>query len=248
MSEKKIVAVVNGKEIFEQDVLKFLNDMGPQMAMQFQSEEGIQRVVDELVNQELLYLDAVDSKMSEEADYEELLELAKVNLLKNYAFNKLVGKETVSEEEIEKFYNDYKENFQRPEMLNASHILVDSEEKANDIVEEIKNGLSFEDAAMKYSSCPSKEQGGNLGEFGKGQMVPEFENAAFDMDEGEISGPVKSQFGYHIIKLNEKLPESLSTMEEVHEEIKNQIVRMKQQDKYMNKVNELTEKYKVERF
>ncbi len=248
MSEKKIVAVVNGKEIFEQDVLKFLNDMGPQMAMQFQSEEGIQRVVDELVNQELLYLDAVDSKMSEEADYEELLELAKVNLLKNYAFNKLVGKETVSEEEIEKFYNDYKENFQRPEMLNASHILVDSEEKANEIVEEIKNGLSFEDAAMKYSSCPSKEQGGNLGEFGKGQMVPEFENAAFDMGEGEISGPVKSQFGYHIIKLNEKLPESLSTMEEVHEEIKNQIVRMKQQDKYMNKVNELTEKYKVERF
>lgn len=248
MSEKKIVAVVNGKEIFEQDVLKFLNDMGPQMAMQFQSEEGIQRVVDELVNQELLYLDAVDSKMSEEADYEELLELAKVNLLKNYAFNKLVGKETVSEEEIEKFYNDYKENFQRPEMLNASHILVDSEEKANEIVEEIKNGLSFEDAAMKYSSCPSKEQGGNLGEFGKGQMVPEFENTAFDMGEGEISGPVKSQFGYHIIKLNEKLPESLSTMEEVHEEIKNQIVRMKQQDKYMNKVNELTEKYKVERF
>ena len=248
MSEKKIVAVVNGKEIYEQDVLKFLNDMGPQMAMQFQSEEGIQRVVDELVNQELLYLDAVDSKMSEEADYEELLELAKVNLLKNYAFNKLVGKETVSEEEIEKFYNDYKENFQRPEMLNASHILVDSEEKANEIVEEIKNGLSFEDAAMKYSSCPSKEQGGNLGEFGKGQMVPEFENAAFDMEEGEISGPVKSQFGYHIIKLNEKLPESLSSMEEVHEEIKNQIVRMKQQDKYMNKVNELTEKYKVERF
>ena len=248
MSEKKIVAVVNGKEIFEQDVLKFLNDMGPQMAMQFQSEEGIQRVVDELVNQELLYLDAVDSKMSEEADYEELLELAKVTLLNNYAFNKLVGKETVSEEEIEKFYNDYKENFQRPEMLNASHILVDSEEKANEIVEEIKNGLSFEDAAMKYSSCPSKEQGGNLGEFGKGQMVPEFENAAFDMGEGEISGPVKTQFGYHIIKLNEKLPESLSTMEEVHEEIKNQIVRMKQQDKYMNKVNELTEKYKVERF
>lgn len=248
MSEKKVVAIVNGKEIFEQDVLKFLNDMGPQMAMQFQSPEGINRVVDELVNQELLYLDAVDSKMEEEAEYKELLELTKVNLLKNFAFNKLIGKETVNEEEISKFYEDYKENFQRPQMLNASHILIDSEEKAKEVVEEINNGLSFEDAAIKYSSCPSKEQGGNLGEFGRGQMVPEFENAAFEMEEGEISGPVKSQFGYHIIQVNEKLPEATSSMEEVKDEITNQIIRMKQQDKYMNKVNELVKRYEVQRF
>lgn len=248
MSEKKIVAIVNGKEIFEQDVLKFLNDMGPQMAMQFQSPEGIQRVVDELVNQELLYLDAVDTKMNEEEEYNQLLDLAKDNLLKNYAFNKLIGEETVTEEEIETFYNDYKDNFQRPEMVNAGHILIDSEEKAKEILEEIKNGLSFEDAAVKYSSCPSKEQGGNLGEFGRGQMVPEFENAAFEMEEGAISEPIKSEFGYHIIKLNEKLPEAASSMEEVEEEIKNQIVRMKQQDKYMHKVDELTKKYEVKRF
>lgn len=248
MSEKKVVAIVNGKEIFEQDVLKFLNDMGPQMAMQFQSPEGINRVVDELVNQELLYLDAVDSKMEEEAEYNQLLELTKVNLLKNYAFNKLIGQETVNEDEIVKFYDDYKENFQRPEMLNASHILIDSEEKAKEIVEEINSGLSFEDAAIKYSSCPSKEQGGNLGEFARGQMVPEFENAAFEMEEGKISGPVKSQFGYHIIKLNERLAEATSTMEEVKDEITNQIIRMKQQDKYTNKVNELVERYEVQRF
>lgn len=248
MTDKKMVAIVNGKEIFEEDVLKFLNDMGPQMAMQFQSAEGIQRVVDELVNQELLYLDAVDSNMEQEEEYKELLELTKVNLLKNFAFNKLIGKEEVNEKEIEEFYNEYKENFQRPEMLNASHILIDSEEKAKEIAEEIKNDLSFEDAAMKYSSCPSKEQGGNLGEFGRGQMVAEFENAAFEMEEGAISDPVKSQFGYHIIKLNEKLPASVSTIEEVKDEITGQIIRMKQQNKYMDKVNELTKKYEVKRF
>lgn len=248
MTEKKMVAIVNGKEIFEEDVLKFINDMGPQMAMQFQSPEGIERVVDELVNQELLYLDAVDSNMEQEEEYNELLELTKVNLLKNFAFNKLIGKEEASEKEIEDFYNEYKENFQRPEMLNASHILIDSEEKANEIADEIKSGLSFEDAAMKYSSCPSKEQGGNLGEFGRGQMVPEFENAAFDMEVGTISDPVKSQFGYHIIKLNEKLPASVSSLEETKDEITNQIIRMKQQNKYMDKVNELTQKYEVKRF
>lgn len=248
MTEKKLVAIVNGKEIFEQDVLKFLNDMGPQMAMQFQSEEGIQRVVEELVNQELLYLDAVDSKMEEEEEYKELLDLTKANLLKNYAFNKMIGKETATKEEVEAFYNEHKADFQRPEMVNASHILIDSEEKAKEIVEEINSGLSFEEAAMKYSSCPSKEKGGNLGEFGRGQMVPEFEVAAFEMEEGTISDPVKSQFGYHIIKLNEKTSESLSTFEEVKDEITNQVIRMKQQDKYMDKVNQLTEKYEVKRF
>lgn len=247
MTEKNLVAVVNGKEIYEQDVLKFINDMGPQMAMQFQSPEGIERVVDELVNQELIYLDAVDSNLDQEEEYKELLDLTKVNLLKNYAFNKLIGNEDVSEKEIEDFYNEYKDNFQRPEMLNASHILVDSKEKADEIAGEIKAGLSFEDAATKYSSCPSKEQGGNLGEFGRGQMVPEFENAAFEMEEGTISDPVKSQFGYHIIKLNQKLPASLSSLEETKDEIKNQIIRMKQQNKYMDKVNELTEKYEVKR-
>ena len=247
MTEKKMVAVVNGKEIYEDDVLKFINDMGPQMAMQFQSPEGIERVVDELVNQELLYLDAVDSNLEEEAEYKELLELTKVNLLKNYAFNKLIGIEEASEKEIEDFYEQYKENFQKPEMLNASHILVESEEKAKEIADEIKNGLSFEDAAMKYSSCPSKEQGGNLGEFGRGQMVPEFENAALEMEEGSISDPVKSQFGYHIIKLNQKLPATVSAIEEVQDEITNQIIRMKQQDKYMDKVNKLTQKYEVKR-
>ncbi len=248
MIEKKLVAIVNGKEIFEQDVLKFLNDMGPQMAMQFQSEEGIQRVVEELVNQELLYLDAVDTNMEEEEAYKELLDLTKANLLKNYAFNKLVVKETATKEEVEAFYNEHKDNFQRSEMVNASHILIDSEEKAKEIVGEINNGLSFEEAAMRYSSCPSKEQGGNLGEFGRGQMVPEFEVAAFEMEEGTISDPVKSQFGYHIIKLNEKTSESLSTLEEVKDEITNQVIRMKQQDKYMDKVNQLTEKYEVKRF
>lgn len=248
MTEKKMVAIVNGKEIFEADVLKFINDMGPQMAMQFQSPEGIDRVVDELVNQELIYLDAVESNMEQEEEYKELLNLTKVNLLKNFAFNKLIGKEEASEKEIEDFYNEYKENFQRPEMLNASHILIDSEEKAKEIADEIKNGLSFEDAAMKYSSCPSKEQGGNLGEFGKGQMVPEFENAALEMEEGTISDPVKSQFGYHIIKLNKKIPATVSTIEETKDEIINQIIRMKQQTKYMDKVNELTQKYEVKRF
>ena len=86
-------------------------------------------------------------------------------------------------------------------MVKASHILVKTEDKANWICNELKKGKEFGKLAKEYSDCPSKEDGGNLGFFGKGQMVKEFEDAAFSLKEGEISKPVKTQFGYHLIKV-----------------------------------------------
>src|SRR5690554_6094093 len=100
MTDQQLVAVVNGKEITREDVLKFLNDMGPQVAMQFQSPEGIQRVIQEMVNQELLYFDAVDQRMEDEAEFKEAFEATKKNLLKGYAFNKLVENINADEEEM----------------------------------------------------------------------------------------------------------------------------------------------------
>jgi peptidyl-prolyl cis-trans isomerase C len=84
--------------------------------------------------------------------------------------------------------------------IKASHILVENETHCKQLLEELKNGKSFEELAKQSSKCPSGEKGGDLGSFGKGQMVPQFENAAFKLEIGEISGPVKTQFGYHIIK------------------------------------------------
>lgn len=244
--DNKLVAKVNGKEITRADVLKFLNDMGPQMAMQFQSPEGIQRVVDEMVNQELLYLDAKANNLHEDEEYKNLLETTEVTLLKNYAFNKAIATEPPTEEEIEAYYNDNKETFGNPEMLTASHILVESEDTANEVKEALNGGLSFEEGAAKYSTCPSKEQGGKLGEFGRGQMVKEFEDAAFEMEVGAVSDPVKSQFGYHIIYLEDKTPAQEKTLAEAREEVANHVTRSKQQDKYMERVNELKEVYEVE--
>ncbi len=83
----------------------------------------------------------------------------------------------------------------------ASHILVDSEERCNEIKAEIEAGLSFADAAKANSSCPSSAQGGDLGKFGPGQMVPEFDEAIFSGDVGVLYGPIKTQFGYHLIDI-----------------------------------------------
>ena len=84
--------------------------------------------------------------------------------------------------------------------IKASHILVEKYTKAQELYEDIRAGENFEDLARKYSSCPSKKRGGNLGEFSKGDMVPEFWNACMKLKIGEISQPIKTQYGYHIIK------------------------------------------------
>ena len=83
--------------------------------------------------------------------------------------------------------------------VNAAHILVNSEKDAQNILARLEKGEKFEDLAKRFSKCPSKSKGGNLGWFGKGDMVKEFEDAAFAANKGEVVGPVKTQFGYHLI-------------------------------------------------
>jgi len=87
--------------------------------------------------------------------------------------------------------------------INASHILVKTETEALACLTYMKNGKTFEDLAKEKSLCPSKRNGGSLGWFGRGMMVPEFEKAAFSAQKGDIVGPVKTQFGYHLIKVND---------------------------------------------
>ncbi len=86
--------------------------------------------------------------------------------------------------------------------IRAQHILVDHKHEAEDILKKIDDGESFEQLAKNYSSCGSASSGGDLGEFGKGMMVKPFEEAAFSLSPGEVSGPVQTQFGFHIIKRN----------------------------------------------
>lgn len=90
-----------------------------------------------------------------------------------------------------------------PSKVNASHILVKTESEANVVLYDITHGKTFEDVAKEKSMCPSGKKGGNLGWFGKNQMVKEFETAAFNLKKGEISKPVKTQFGWHILKVND---------------------------------------------
>lgn len=242
--EKKILAKVGDKEISNIDIDHALQGLDPYQAQQFQTEEGRKYVLEDLVNQELLYMYAKENKIDENEDFrKEMAEIEK-NVLKQYVINQILTEVKLTDEEKQAFYEANKANFSNPETANAKHILVDSEEKANEILAQIKAGdVTFEDAARANSTCPSKDQGGDLGTFGRGQMVPEFEEAVFNMNNGEVSGPVKTQFGYHLIKLENKNESSIPAYDEVAEEVGKTLLFQRQGEVYQQKLNEVKEKY-----
>lgn len=244
--DNKVLAVLNGREITQREldetILKFPQDRQSYL----RTEEGRKQLLDEIVNFELIYNYAKDNNMEDDKDYVLQMERAKKEILTQVAIAKLLSQVKVSEEELENYYNNNKNMFMKEETVSAKHILVDALDKANDVLKCINEGMTFEEAANKYSSCPSKSSGGNLGEFGKGRMVPEFEKAAFSLEVGVISDPVKTQFGYHIIKIEAKNPASIIPLDEIKNDIRIQLLQENQKKRYMEFTSELKNKYSVE--
>lgn len=247
MQENKVLATIGDREITTEEVQAFISRMGPQ-GQQFQSPEGIKNIANELVNQHLLYLEAKENGLDNHDIYKEQVELAKADILTQYAFRHLFSSIEIDEDELLKYYEEHKEYFKSPETVKGSHILVGDEDKAHKIIKEIENGKSFEDAANEYSTCPSKDKGGDLGEFTRGQMVPEFEKVAFDLDIDTLSQPVKTNFGYHIIKITEKTPEGLEKFDNVKDQVRQQLLSIKQQEVYLARTNSLKNKYEIKTY
>lgn len=242
--EKKVLATVGEKEITNLDIENALKTLDPYQAMHFNNEEGKKQLLQDLVNQELFFIEAKEENLDSDERFKAEMKKIEENVLKQYAINKVLSSVSLTEEDKKTFFEANKASFNKPETASAKHILVDDEEKANDILAKINAGeVSFEDAAAQHSSCPSKDAGGDLGNFSKGQMVPEFEEAVFSMNKGELRGPVKTQFGYHIIKLDDLQKGGESTYEEVEAEIEKTLMYQKQNEVYTNKINDLKSKY-----
>ena len=167
-------------------------------------------------------------------------------LLHKYLSEKFYTKVSVSDEDAEIFYRENEAQFISPDQVQASHILVKEENEASDIKAKLDSGDNFEELAKEFSKCPSGAKGGDLGYFGKGQMVPEFEQAAFSLNPGEVTGPVKTQFGYHMIKLVDKKESEKQTFESVKENIKAYIGKGIADQMITDKINELRENAEIE--
>ena len=206
-------------------------------------------ILEQLINNKLLLLDAQKNLYEYDPMFKAQLKKVKEDMLTQFALAKALDSvKAPTEAEVKEYYEQNRDKLEAGEAVNASHILVSTEEEANRILDEIKSGsISFEDAARKYSSCPSKENGGNLGEFTHGQMVKEFDDAAFAMNEGEISAPVKTQFGYHLIKLNSKIASKTYAFDEVRGELMQMLMKEKQQKAYQSKIGQLKILYPVDK-
>ena len=248
MDATKVLAKVGNAVITEADVTETILTLG-QRGAGYNSPEGRKIVLEQLVNKQLFLNEA--RKNFYEGDPKFKADLAKVKdeMLANFAIEKAIASVKVSSDDVKKFYDEHKSEFLAGESVEASHILVDDEAKIKEILADIKAGkISFEDAAKANSSCPSGEKGGALGEFGRGQMVPEFEQAAFAMNVGEISEPVKTQFGYHLIKLTNKKEASEIPFEQIAPQLEKKLLTEKQKAAYDSKVNQLKIVYPVDMF
>ncbi len=248
MDNTKILATVNGNGITEADVNEMLRAVSAR-GQNLDNPQGRDIIIEELIARKLLLADAVKNMYEYDKEFKEELAKIKEGLLIDFALKKTLEKVNVSEDEAKAFYEENKSQFKADETVGASHILVETEEKAAEIFKMIESGeISFEDAAKAHSTCPSSENGGSLGVFGKGQMVPEFEKACFEMNVGEIAGPVKTQFGYHLIKLTAKNDAQEMEYSGVKEQIKNNLLAQKQRDAYKSKINQLKILYPVNKY
>lgn len=243
----KVLAQVNGKPITEEDVNRYIMAMG-RNGQAYNNPQGRAAVLEQLIAQRLFLLDAQRNLYERDQAFKDQLAAVKEQLLMEYAISKCVESVRVTEDDVRGYYDAHKAEMMDEETVNASHILVDSEDKANEILAALGAGeITFEDAAKAHSTCPSSQQGGNLGDFGRGQMVPEFDAACFEMSEGEVRGPVKTQFGYHLIRLNKKNEARALSYNDVRAQLYEQLTREKQQAAYQSKINQLKIMYPVDK-
>ncbi|MBN8251617.1 peptidylprolyl isomerase [Priestia flexa] len=155
----------------------------------------------------------------------------------------------ISEDEMKSYFDENKDSFDQPEQVKASHILVKDEKTANEVKKKLSDGEKFAELAKEYSTdTASKEDGGDLGYFSKEDMVQEFSDAAFDLNVNEISEPVKTEYGYHIIKVIDKKAAQDANYENSKEEIKQLLLENKFQSEYPTWLEETKKKYDIENF
>lgn len=242
MSE--VLATIGNYTITDKDVEMFIRSLPQEQQMYASIPQFRDQVKDKLVEMTLFSVYGEELKLEETDAYKEAMASAKREILGQLCVGNLLQDIEVSEADMMDYFNNNKHQFAKGPEATASHILVDSEEKANDIKKEIEDGAkSFADAAREYSSCPSKQKGGSLGTFGRGQMVKEFDEAAFTGELQTILGPVKTQFGYHLIWIDKRTEGEEPDFEAVKETVKQQVTQFKEMKVYGEKLDELKAKY-----
>lgn len=258
-----VVATVNGEKITKEDLYNFLVKSNGKQALNVLVIEKIVRLEAKKQNINVTKEDiqAEMDKMIEEFGGEESFNNAlqfygvtradmeydiEMNLYLERLLEPVIE---ITEEEMKEYFEENKDSFAQKEEVKARHILVEDEETAHEIKEKLDNGADFEELAKEYSTdTGTKDKGGDLGYFTKGKMVKEFEDVAFSLAVGEISEPVESQYGFHIIKVEDKKDAKEANYEESKEAIREKIFEQKYPEAYNNWIQEKMEEYDIQTF
>lgn len=250
-NESRVLARVEGAEITEAEIDAMLQSMGPQGMMMYGNPQGRQAILNELVSVQLYALEGAKAKLDETPEVQRAIRELRTRLLAQGAMRETVKDVAATEEEARAFYGANPGQFTQPETVHVRHILISDDAVSADniakIQADIKAGVSFDEIAKSVSICPSAPQGGDLGNVSRGQMVPEFEEAAFAMKEpGSVSEPVKTQFGWHLIKLESRTDAALVPFDDVKAQLLQYLSDQKRQETLIKHSEDLRNEYKVE--
>ena len=223
-----VLARVNGVEIRQSDLAIAEEDIGNQAA-QMDAEAKRDYLVSLLSDMILVGQAAEAKKVHEGADFKRRLVLMRTKLLMEQ-YLQAEAKTAVTEAAMRKVYDEAIGQMKQEPEVRARHILVETEDEAKAVVAELKKGTDFAELAKSKSKDPGSADGGDLGYFTKDQMVPEFSEVAFKLDKGALSDPVKSQFGWHVIKVEDKRERKPPEFDKVKEQLESFVVRRSQVD------------------
>ncbi|SFT73794.1 peptidyl-prolyl cis-trans isomerase C [Pseudovibrio denitrificans] len=222
----KPVAKVGNSVITEADLAYAAQDYAQQL-QRVPPTEWRKVLTDVLVEMKLLAEAGEEEKLAETDDFKRLMAFERTRALRNAYFQKYI-QSAITEDEVKAAYDAEYANYQGAPEINAAHILVEKEDEAKEIIKQLEGGADFAELAKEKSTGPSGPNGGDLGFFGKGQMVPEFETAAFALKPGEFTKePVQTQFGYHVILNKEARTQPAPTLEAAEGQIRQELVLAK---------------------
>jgi peptidyl-prolyl cis-trans isomerase C len=237
----KVLARVNGVEITDDDVKIALDDIGASLPQQIEGPARQAYILDYLIDAKLVAQKAETDKMGEGAEFAKKVAYYRDKVLMEDLLGK-VAKDAASDAAIQKTYDDVAKQQKVEEEIHARHILVETEPDAQAALKRVKAGEDFAKIAAEMSKDPGSK-GGDLGWFTRERMVPEFAEAAFKMQPGQVSEPVKSQFGWHIIKVEERRQKQFPPLDQVRDQVTRYVVQKSQSELILK----LREAAKVER-
>ena len=232
-----VVATVGGVEIRESELKIAISNLDPQLAKLPDDQKKV-AALSATIDVNVLSKVAADENLRDTQEYKQRMHFLDIRELHNAYFRKHVL-EAVTDDEVKARYEKEIAALPPQEEVHARHILVKTEDEAKAVIAALDGGKDFAELAKEKSSDPSKSEGGDLGYFKKGQMVPEFEAAAFALEKGQYTKtPVKSQFGFHVIKVEDKRTAAPPPLEQVNTQVRQMVM----QDKYLGLLKAAKEK------